>query len=270
MKLLNDLFPDKILRIKKITNMIIFWLLRNEKIAVKLGKLPYKDSTFKRVLHGFLTVGIIIFELLKKYMMVFLVCFIPWKILCLLCPLLNFQKELMFCYIFFFMSTVCGTITNSKIFTLSTDEYFLLKTAGIRANRYYFGKTIFRMATDILFGYLALLTFGVGSMHAILLSLITAFSRPVGEVAGLVIYSFFKAVYREKTLYDGVIMALAIIVSYVVPFYAKKMPGLWYFVTSPVLLAVMAVLGLMSLYIIWNYKRYNQIVRDMIFAKRVD
>ena len=74
------------------------------------------------------------------------------------CPLIARQQGLTIVYIFFILSTVCGTITNTTIFTMTPDDSFLLNTAGVNAARYYFGRIVYRMVMDAVFGGIALLS----------------------------------------------------------------------------------------------------------------
>lgn len=271
MRLIKDMFPDMIMRMQEGSNIMISLLLKVSLFKSHMIEEPYaqgKDNILKIVLEILTFIGYMTYEFGKKLAYVFLMMWVPWKILGSLCPLISRQHNLTIIYIYFILSTLCGTITNTTIFTMSEKDSFLLNTAGVRASVYYFGRIIYRMFTDFCFGAASLMIVGVSAVQAFPLALVTSLARPVGETAGLVIYSFFKKIHRKKAIYDGVIIALAIITAYACPFAFRKISPVWGNITNPIVIAVMALLSAMSLYVIWNYKRYGIIVRELIFAKR--
>lgn len=273
MNLIKGMFPNMIMRMQEGSNMLISILLKIPFCKEHMPQEPYaggKDNVLKIVLEVLSLIGYLIYEFARKTAYVFVMTWIPWKILGNLCPLIARQHNLTIIYIYFILSTLCGTITNTTIFTMSSKDAFLLNVAGIRASVYYFGRIIYRMVIDFLFGGIALLIVGVSAPQAFLLALVTSLARPVGEVAGLVVYSFFKKIHAKKALYDGVIIALAIITAYAFPFSFRKISPAWGNVTGPVVIVIVAVLSAMSLYVIWNYKRYGAIVKELIFVKRED
>jgi len=147
---------------------------------------------------------------------------------------------------------------------------FLLNTAGINAARYYFGRIVYRMFTDAVFGGTALTIAGVGAGRAFVLALITALARPVGEVFGLVVYMYSKGIHKKKALYDGVLISIAIIVAYACPYAYRKILPMWDGVTSWPVIVVTAVLSVLSLYVVWNCRRYPNIVKELVFSRRED
>ena len=273
MKLIKGMFPDIIMKMQEGSNMMISLLLKIPQLKEHMPKEPYaggKDNILKIILEILSLIGCLMYEFFKKLAYVFIITWIPWRVLGNLCPYIARQHNLTIIYIYFILSTVCGTITNTTIFTMSGRDSFLLNTAGIKSSVYYFGRIIYRMLTDLFFGAAALAIVGLSGGQAFLLAAVTSLARPVGEVAGLVIYSFFKKIHSKKAIYDGVIIALAIITAYAFPYSFKKISPVWSNVTGPVAVAVTAVLSVMSLYVIWNYKRYGSIVRNLIFTKRED
>lgn len=272
MRLIKDLFPDKIMKMQEGANMLISLLLKVSFIKAHMAEKPFagKKNILKIVLGVFVCIGCLIYELAKKVAYIWLMMWIPWKILGNLCPLISRQQNLTIIYMYFILSTLCGTITNTTIFTLSPRDSFLLDTAGVKASRYYFGRIIYRMFVDVVFGGTALALLGVVMPQAFLLALVTGLARPVGEAAGLVIFTFFRKLHKKKALYDGVIIAIAMIIAYACPFAFRKISPVWNVVTGPVMITIVALFSAMSLYIVWNYNRYGSIVRELIFSKRED
>ncbi len=272
MGLIRDLFPDKIMKMQEGANMLISLLLKVPFLRERMGEEPFRGGkNIPKIIMEVLTcIGLLIYEFAKKVAYVFIMTWIPWKILGNFCPLISRQQNLAIIYMYFVLSTLCGTITNTTIFTMSERDAFLLDTAGVKASRYYFGRIIYRMAVDMIFGGAALALLGVSMPQAFLLALVTGLVRPVGEVAGLVVYTFFRRLHRKKALYDGVVIALAIIIAYACPYAFRKISPVWNVVTGPVVIVVAMLFSVMSLYIIWNYKRYGMIVRDRVFEKRED
>lgn len=272
MRLIKDLFPDKLMKMQEGANMIINVLLHVPYCRERMGEEPFrdKDNVLKTVVKVITYIGILIWEFARKAAYVLVVAYLPWRLLGRLCPLIVRQQELTVIYLYFILSTVCGTITNTTIFTLSSRDSFLLNTAEVKASRYYFGRIIYRMAEDLLFGMFALMLSGVSALHAFLLALLTALARPVGELFGLVLYTYFKNIHKKKAVYDGIVIAAAILIAYVCPYAFGKTAPWWVNVISTPALVVMALLCLVSLYVIWNYKRYGHIVRELVFSKRED
>ena len=126
------------------------------------------------------------------------------------------------------------------------------------------------MVMDAVFGGIALVLAGVGAGQAFMLSVITALFRPVGEVFGLTVYMYLKRIHNKKALYDGVVISVAIIIAYACPYAYRRIAESWNGVTSVPVLVTAAVLASASLYIIWNYKGYQAIVRELVFARRED
>lgn len=272
MRLIRDLFPDRLIRLQEGSNMLIHMLLRVEFFKQHMKEEPYarKNNVLKVVLEIIVQLALFVWEFAKKTAYVFAVAWLPWKILSLSCPLIARQQGLTMVYIFFILSTVCGTITNTTIFTMTPDDSFLLNTAGVNAARYYFGRILYRMVMDAVFGGLALMLAGVGTGQAFMLSSITALFRPVGEVFGLAVYMYVKAIHNKKALYDGVVISVAIIIAYACPYAYRKIADYWNGVTSAPVLAAAAILAVVGLYIIWNYKGYQAIVRELVFTRRED
>lgn len=272
MRLIRDLFPDRVIKLQEGSNMLIHMLLRIDFIKQHMKDEPYahKDNVLKTVLEVFVQLALLVWELAKKTAFVFAVAWIPWKILAMSCPLIARQQGLTIVYIFFILSTVCGTITNTTIFTMTPDDSFLLNTAGVNAARYYFGRIIYRMVMDAVFGGIALVLAGVGAGQAFMLSVITALFRPVGEVFGLTVYMYLKGIHNKKALYDGVVISVAIIIAYACPYAYRRIAESWNGVTGVPVLVTAAVLAAASLYIIWNYKGYQAIVRELVFTRRED
>lgn len=270
MILIESLLLDKILKTKKNANFLISLLVKIPAISDKLGDNPYQNGRFKLAMQLTAAFFYLAGAFVKRLFFYYIIAWLPWKILSGLCPLIQYQQELTMMYCIFVLSVVCGSIANTLIFSMSEDDYFLLKTAQAREAIYYFGKITARMALDFLFGMLAMRIIGIGWGHATLLALLTSLARPVGEVLGLVLFSFFKKIHAKKRIYDGVLIALAILAAYVCPYAFGKVSSVWYYMTHWVVLLVTVLLALVSLYIIWNYKRYGQIVRELVYMRRMD
>ena len=66
------------------------------------------------------------------------------------------------------------------------------------------------------------------------------------------------------------VISVAIIIAYACPYAYRRIAESWNGVTSVPVLVTAAVLASASLYIIWNYKGYQAIVRELVFARRED
>jgi hypothetical protein len=272
MKYIRMLFPGIVMQTQEGANMIITFLLRNEFFRGKLGDNPYMNegNRFKTAAKVLTLVGRLVAEFLKRLGFVLVAIILPWLVISAFCPLIYGQRELFVMYCFFVLCTVCGTFTNTRLFTMSDRDVFLVDKAAVDQARFYFGKVVYRMAMDLVFDFLSLMIVGVGAGHAFMLSLVTALARPVGEMIVIVAYAISRKTCSGKSAYDGVIIALSILAAYVVPYANRRMNVVWYGVSSPVAAAVVGVLALLGLYVLWNYKRYGYISRDMIMMRRED
>lgn len=272
MRFIRMLFPGIIMQTQEGANMLITLMLGYDFFKNKIGDDPYADenNTIKLVLKIVTVIGRLLVEFIKRLAFVSLTALLPWLVLSKLCPLIAGQKELTVIYCFFVLSTVCGTFVNSRVFSLSDRDVFLIGKASVDQSRYYFGKVVYRMVMDFIFDALVLMILGVSASHAFLLALITSLARPVGEVFGIVMFAVSKKMLNKKSTYDGVVIALAIIVAYTVPYVSRRIDVSLYGIMNVPVIIVMCVLAFLSLYVLWNYKRYGHISREMVLMRRED
>ena len=171
MKLFKKLFAEKLLRFYEGTNAGIRYIS-----SAPVLKNHIKEETFAEGSRARLAVGIaaqffmILWEFIKKFMYVFVLIYIPYRIISIECPLIRANQELTIIYMFIMLSIICGSLSNNILFTVGDRDYLMMRVMFISPYMNFLGKLIYKMVTEFVFYFITLNVFGVTPLHSLLFS----------------------------------------------------------------------------------------------------
>ena len=168
------------------------------------------------------------------------------------------------------MTTLCGSITNNTMFTMSDRDYIMLRVMLVKSNVHYFGRILYKMITELVYFTMILLILGVSFKYSIAVSLFTMAMRPLGEFISLLIYDNSAKVHAMRGSIHGVIMAGAFIIAYVLPYVNRAISNTWYKVSNPFFLIGILVIGIATMWFLWTYKKYEEVAQDTVYIRRED
>ena len=111
----NKMFADKRLLFYEGANRFLSFLIKLPLIGALIEKQVVEKNN--KVLHTILGIvsqlAVIIFEFLRKFLYVLIFMYIPYRLIGSVCPLIASHKEETFVFMFFMLSTVCGSLSNN-------------------------------------------------------------------------------------------------------------------------------------------------------------
>lgn len=267
---INKMFADKRLRFYEGANKLLSLLTGIPKFGKDIES--YAASQNGRRLYTFLGViaqlGTLIFEFIRKLIYVYVFMYVPYRLISLICPLIEMNKEGTLIFMFFMLSTVCGSLANNILMSLGDTDYMMIKVMLISPYMNFLGKLIYKLATEFVYFTVILCIFGVSFTNSIMLSIVTFSARPVGEMLAILVYENFKWLYNNRSVYNGCIMALSVIFTYVMPIIWGRISSDWLCVVHPIFVLVMIIIGAGASVFLWWYKDYRKIIREAIHIKR--
>ena len=244
MRLFRKLFAEKILRFYEGTNAGIRYISN----APLIGRCV-KENTFAENSKARLFVGImaqlfmVLWEFIKKFAYVFILIYIPYVLIGLECPLIKANQELTIIYMFVMLSVICGSLSN------------------------FLGKLLYKMATEFIFYFIILNIFGVSWFHSLMLCMLTICVRPIGEMFAIMSFDHFIWVYENRSVFNGTVMAVCVLLAYGVPFFVRRLSHNWLYAVHPFVVLVFFLAGAGAMYFLWWYKYYRKIVREAMHLK---
>ena len=192
MKLFKKLFAEKLLRFYEGTNAGIRYIS-----SAPVLKNHIKEETFAEGSRARLAVGIaaqffmILWEFIKKFMYVFVLIYIPYRIISIECPLIRANQEITIIYMFIMLSIICGSLSNNILFTVGDRDYLMMRVMFISPYMNFLGKLIYKMVTEFVFYFITLNVFGVTPLHSLMLCILTMCVRPIGEMFAIMSFDHF-------------------------------------------------------------------------------
>ena len=84
----------------------------------------------------------------------------------------------------------------------------------------------------------------------------------------IIMFDKIKAIYNNRGIYNGLVMALCIIIAYGVPVFQRKLSSEWMSVVHPGFVIFMVLIGAWASFFLWWYKHYRKIMREAMYIKR--
>ena len=266
------LFQENILEFCEGANVVIFLLNKIPKVRNKVNtKLFAKEKIKERNKFGvFALICAFILEFLKKLVYAIIFVYIPYKLLGKVVVNVLNNQEISIIYFFIIMTTLCGSITNNTMFSMSDRDYIMLRVMLVKSNIHYFGRILYKMITELVYFTIILMILGVNFKYSIAVSLFTMAMRPLGEFISLLIHDNAAKVHAMRGSINGVIMAGAFIAAYVLPYVNRAISNTWYRVSNPYFLIGILLICVATMWFLWTYKNYEQVAQDAVYIRRED
>jgi len=268
----KNLFQEKNLKFLEGANLVIYILKKIPKVRNKINdELFGKEKVKQRTKFGvFALICSFILEFLKKLVYAIIFVYIPYRALGKVVPNVLNNQEISIIYFFIIMTTLCGSITNNTMFTMSDRDYIMLRVMLVKCNIHYFGRILYKMITELVYFTIILLILGVSFKYSIAVSLFTMAMRPFGEFISLLIYDKAAKVHAKRGSINGVIMAGAFIIAYVLPYENRSISSTWYKVSNPYFLIGILLVCVSAMWFLWTYNKYEKVAQDTIYIRRED
>lgn len=272
MKLFRRLFAEKILQFHEGTNKVFRMLMNIPVIKDRLKKDIFdKEQSHLRTALGILgQIFVMLFEFIRKFVYVVVFMYIPYRLISHICPLVASHQELTMIYMFVIISTISGSIANNTLLAVGDRDYLMIRVMLISPYMNFLGKLIYKIVTDFIYFTIVLCIFKVSIYHSIMIGIVTACARPIGEVLVIFCFDHVKSLYERRNTYNGMIMAASVLLAYGLPILTRKVAAGWMVVVHPAFVLFTILLGAGAMYYLWSYKHYRRIIREAMHMKRED
>lgn len=270
MELFRRLFAEKILKFHEGTNKNIRVLMKIPYFKKLLeNEIFDKDKSWIRTTLGVIAqFFVVLFEFMKKYLYVVAFMYLPCHLLIKYLPIPDNNQELIIIYMFFVLSTLCGSICNNTLQSVGDRDYLIVKVLLVSPYMNFLGKLIYKMITDFVYFTVILCLFKVPVYYSVMVGVLTLCARPVGEMLAIVAYDNIKGLSKRRGLYHGFIMAAGIMFAYALPLLNEHVLYSWLIVTNPLFVLFTFICGVAAMYYLWDYKYYRRIVMNAIPLKK--
>ena len=109
------------------------------------------------------------------------------------------------------LSTICGSLANTTIFAMGDRDYLMIRVMLVSPSKNFLGKFIYKIVTEFVFYFIILIILGEPVFNALMLCIVTACARPVGEMMAIITFDHFRGVYENRSVLNGTIMAICVI-----------------------------------------------------------
>ena len=268
MKLFRRLFAEKILRFYEGTNNGIRILLKFPFLSWQITEETFTNKPKTRTFIGIIMqLFTIIGEFARRFLYFLLLIYIPFRLISLIRPLVGANQELAIIFMFTMLSIICGSLANTTLFTMGDRDYLMIRIMLISPYLNFLGKLIYKIITDFIFYFILLLLFRVSLYNSLMLSLIVIFTRPIGEMFAVLAFDRLRSIYENRSLFNGTVMAICVILAYGLPLINRKVSSNWLFITHPAIVIIFFIAGAAAMYFLWWYKYYRVIIREAMHMK---
>lgn len=269
MRFFRKMFAEKILRFHEGTNRFLRLLMRVPFLGEHISTQIFdKDNHRVRNAIGVMAqIGVCLYEFIRKFIYVFVFMYVPFLIISKICPLVALHQERAIIFMFFILSTVCGGIVNSTVLSVGDRDYLMVRVMLITPYLNFLGNLIYKMVTEYIYYTIILCIFGVAPVKSMILSFVTAWLRPVGEMIVIIAHDRIKSLYNNRSAYYGCIMALSVIFAYGYPILLRRIPIEWVVVIHPMVAVITFLLGAGAGVFLWWYKHYRRLMRVAVHIK---
>ena len=183
-------------------------------------------------------------------------------------PLIRIHQDISIIYLFIMLSTICGSLANTTIFAMGDRDYLMIRVMLVSPYMNFLGKFIYKIVTEFVFYFIILIILGEPVFNALMLCIVTACARPVGEMMAIITFDHFRGVYENRSVLNGTIMAICVILAYGLPVLNGRIAASWIYAIHPFVVCVMFLVGAGAMYFLWWYKYYRVIIREAMHNKR--
>ncbi|MDO5382624.1 MAG: hypothetical protein Q4F06_07920 [Eubacteriales bacterium] len=269
MRLFRKMFADKILRYYEGTNSGVRALGKVPVLKNHITEETFGEHSKLRAVVGItIQIFVILWEFIKRFMYVFALIYIPYRILGEFCPLVKANQELTIIFMFVMLSTICGSFANNTLFTIGDRDYLMIRIMLISPYLNFLGNLIYKMVTEFVFYLIILCIFGVSFPHSLMLCVLNMCARPIGEMFAILSFDHFSWIYDNKSVFNGTVMAACVLLAYGIPLFARRIAPEWIYAVHPFVVLIVFLAGAGAMYFLWWYKYYRKIIREAMHFKR--
>ena len=129
MIIFKKMFAEKILRFHEAMNRFSELLMRMPHLGDKIrNQIEENDNYRLKMTFGVIAqIGIVLFELLRKFLYVGFFVYLPYRIIAHFCPLIASHRELTMIFLFFMLSTICGSLANTTLMSMGDRDYLMIR-----------------------------------------------------------------------------------------------------------------------------------------------
>ena len=175
-----------------------------------------------------------IVQFIKKYLYVAVFIYVPYLFMAQFNPLIRDHKESAVLFMFFMLSTICGSLANNTLLAMGDRDYLMVRVVLVSPYMNFLGRLAVKMVTDFVYFTIILNLFGVSFVHGLLLSLVTMCIRPAGEMIAVLCFDQMQSMYNNRNAFNGTVIALSVFVAYGMPLLKRQISSDWLFFIHPV------------------------------------
>lgn len=271
MKIFKQLFADKILRFYEGTNNGIRILLKFPFLNWHIDESTFANMPRLRTFIGIIMqIFTVLGEFIRRFVYFLLLIYVPFRLISLARPLVGTDQELAMMFMFTMLSIICGSLANTTLLALGDRDYLMIRVMLISPYLNFLGKLIYKLVTDFIYYFILLLIFRVSVYNSVMLCLLVVFTRPIGEMFAVLAFDRLRSIYENRSLFNGTVMAVCVIITYGLPLINRKISINWYYITHPAVICIFLLVGAGAMYFLWWYKYYRVIIREAIHLKHED
>lgn len=271
MKLFRKLFAEKILRFYEGTESGIRIIKNLPVIRNRIKEDSFGEESKSRLTVGIIAQIVMVFaEFARRFIYVALFMHLPYVIMSHFCPLIKMHEDITMIFLFVMLSTICGSLVNTTIFAMGDRDYLMIRVMLVSPYMNFLGKFIYKLVSEFVYYFIILVMFRVPVINALMLCLLTTFARPLGEMYAIITFDHLRRLYENRSVLNGVIMAVCTLLAYGLPLINKSVSATWVYAVHPFVVAVFFFLGVGAMYFLWWYKYYRVIIREAMHKKRED
>jgi hypothetical protein len=205
---------------------------------------------------------------IRKLIYVFLFVWVPCQLMAMECPLIASNKESAMLFIFFMLTSVCGSIANSTVFELGDRDYLMVRIVLVNPYMNFLGKLVQKIMLELVCYTIILCIFNVSFSHSLLVSLVTVSLRPLGEMIAIIGFEHIRSLYENRNVWNGAVIAISVLLAYGLPLLKRRVKSSWLFFVNPVFAVAVMFIGVFAMYYLWSYQYYRKIMREAVHIKR--
>lgn len=270
MEIYRKMFAEKILSFHEGTNRILKLLMGLPVIGHHVSSKIFNRKNSKlRTVIGFAAMFVrSVWQFIKKYLYVAFLMYFPYRFMAHFCPLIASNQESAMLFMFFVLSSVCGSFANNTLFAMGDRDYLMVKVVLVSPYMNFLGRLAVKMITDLIYFTIILCMFDVSFANSLLVSIVTVCIRPVGEMFALVGFENIRSMYNSRNLFNGTVIAVCILLAYGLPLLERRISSGWLIFVNPVFVVVTLFIGVFAVYYCWSYPHYRKIMREAVHIKR--
>lgn len=270
MEFIRKMFAEKTLSFYEDINRVLQFMMKIPGFGKYFEGRTFSNSHSKaRMLFGiFAFIWQFFLQFVKKYIYVAVFMYVPYMLIAYFCPIIRNNQEDTMLFLFFVLTTVCGSIANNTIFAMGDRDYLMVRVVMVSPYMNFLGRLVRKMFMDFIYFTIILSLFGVSILPAFMVSVVTLLARPIGEMIGIICFEHFPSLYTGRNAYNGAVIAVCVLLAYGMPVLNRSVHSSWLFFVHPVFVVAMIFAGVLALYYLWSYKDYRKIMREAVYIKR--